>query len=303
MRLPWIFLALLLGVARPLSATPFAFTSIDFPGAFDTTAAGINSSGHIVGSSFSFSSGSTGFLLSAETLTVIGFPPPGGRGINNADELVGYDNVQNRGFLWREGKLSTIDFPGASTTSASDINDAGQVTGSYYVNGTDGFHSFLLSDGIFTTIDFPGAYSTTAWGINNLGQIVGDYSVSVGDSNQGFIFSGGAFTTINFPGASLTSLSGINNFGQIVGSYYLGGYYHGFLLSGGTFTTTDFPGAIETGASGINDVGQIVGRYRKGFIGGSGFVASPAEVAEPGSLSLLLVGAPCIFGIKRAFRR
>src|SRR4029450_6809366 len=99
MRLPWISLALLLGVARPLSAKTFTFTSIDFPDAI-TTAAGINNSGHIIGSSFSSSTGNTGFLLSAETLTVIGFPPAGGLGINNADEVVGYDN--GHGFLWSE---------------------------------------------------------------------------------------------------------------------------------------------------------------------------------------------------------
>jgi hypothetical protein len=51
--------------------------------------------------------------------------------------------------------FTTIDVPGASGTNAYEINDSGQIVGSY--SARDGF---LDSNGMFTTIDVPGATTT-----------------------------------------------------------------------------------------------------------------------------------------------
>src|SRR6266436_2548226 len=66
---------------------------------------------------------------------------------------------------------TTIDFPGATETGASGINNLGQIVGGYVL--PDGSrHGFLYSGGIFTTIDDPNALtSSEALGINNSGQI------------------------------------------------------------------------------------------------------------------------------------
>ena len=64
--------------------------------------------------------------------------------------------------------FTTIDVPGAFSTEAFGINDAGQIVGDFHVD-----HGFLYTAGTFTTIDVPGAFSTQASGINNAGQIVG----------------------------------------------------------------------------------------------------------------------------------
>src|SRR5579864_6189480 len=69
--------------------------------------------------------------------------------------------------------FTTIDFPGASFTSANGINAQGDVVGAYMSAGV--MHGYLLSDGSFTTIDFPGASSTVPRGINPRGDIVGIY--------------------------------------------------------------------------------------------------------------------------------
>ena len=54
--------------------------------------------------------------------------------------------------------LTTIDYPGASDTFASGINNAGQVVGYYEdASGDIDAHGFLESGGSFTTINVPGA--------------------------------------------------------------------------------------------------------------------------------------------------
>src|SRR5271157_4672682 len=74
--------------------------------------------------------------------------------------------------------FTTIDVPGAVTTDAFGINDAGQVVGTYQ-DASLIIHGFLLAGGTITTIDRPGSSSTELTGINNSGQIVG-YSYGPG---------------------------------------------------------------------------------------------------------------------------
>jgi hypothetical protein len=111
-------------------------TTIDIPGAFATTANGINNAGQIVGV---YDEGS-------------------------ADVAHGFVKV---GLAF-----STLDVPGSTGTLLSGINDAGQIAGTY--NGQHGnLNGFVFDGTSFTTIDYPGAGATDAGGINNAGQIVG----------------------------------------------------------------------------------------------------------------------------------
>ncbi len=68
--------------------------------------------------------------------------------------------------------FATFDAPGATSTDAYGINDAGQIVGVFHDAGgkTHGFSR--TPGGIFTTIDPPGATETYASGINGAGQIV-----------------------------------------------------------------------------------------------------------------------------------
>jgi hypothetical protein len=89
------------------------------------------------------------------------------------------------GFLLdKEGNLTSIDVPGATSTQAQGINPQGEIVGQYTAGGTT--HGFLLDmQGSFTSIDVPGATSTIAQGINPQGEIVGTYSV--GATTHGFL--------------------------------------------------------------------------------------------------------------------
>ncbi|TMJ81711.1 MAG: hypothetical protein E6G76_24770 [Alphaproteobacteria bacterium] len=118
----------------------------------------------------------------------------------------------------------TINAPGASTTDAYGINDAGQIVGSY--NTGDGPQGFLLSGGSYTVLNDPAITSppigsghyTAATRINASGQIVGYYNLS---PTRGFLYSNGTYTNID-TGAIQggTFAKGINDAGQIVGYSY-----------------------------------------------------------------------------------
>ena len=71
-----------------------------------------------------------------------------------------------------------MDYPGATGTRLSGINDRGDMIGSYSTDAGAHYHGFLYKDGAFTSFDVPFVTDLT-WtfpqGINNHNQIVGDY--------------------------------------------------------------------------------------------------------------------------------
>jgi uncharacterized membrane protein len=163
--------------------------------------------------------------------------------------------------------FTTIDFPGAVVSLATDINDSGQIVGEYSFSGVGDRQGFLLSKGIFTSITFPGATFTRALAINRYGDIVGDHQEAgnnSGNGNQyGYLLRGGVFTPIVFPNSDHTTPTGINANGDIVGWYLDKVGTHGFLLQDGAYTSIDFPGAAAfTEIWKISDYGEIDGRYR-----------------------------------------
>jgi uncharacterized membrane protein len=169
----------------------------------------------------------------------------------------------------RDPTFLTIDFPGGSSTTALDINAAGDIVGSYILAGrTRGY--LLDRKGQFFSIEFPGANFTRAAGINNRRDIVGTYRLPTDPmaARHGFLLREGEFTTIDPPGAVFTNPLGINSWGDIVGRFCTtlpcppeSPNVHGFLLSDGEFTTIDVPGARGTNAWKINSRGDIVGGY------------------------------------------
>jgi probable HAF family extracellular repeat protein len=88
------------------SAVEYTVTLIDFPGATETMAMGINDAGDIVGA------------------------------YQDASEIP-------HGFLYVRGNFTTIDFPGASGTWAYGINIAGDIMGAY--QDATGYHGFLAT--------------------------------------------------------------------------------------------------------------------------------------------------------------
>jgi len=270
----------------------YNYTTLDDPLQTDfmTQANGINNAGQIVGQ-YHNSSGYHGFLYSAGTYTPIDDPlatiSTVAYDINDAGEIVGfYASNATHGFLYDPTKsvnpFTTLDFPGANTTTPTKINASGQVVGLIFDSVGSGEHGFLYRDHLFSAIDAPQATTGTAvGGINASGQIVGSYHTAT--ETNGFLFnpSTGSYTPLIDPVARFTFAEDINDAGQIVGSFReANGHEHGFLYSGGTYTTFDVPNSTLTHAFGINNAGQIVGRYTNAS-GQHGFLLTIAPNPPP----------------------
>jgi uncharacterized membrane protein len=175
-------------------------TLLDFPGAGDTQALGINESGTVVGL-FDIYDAQGNFIV-------------------------------EHGFTWDNGAFSQVDDPGAADTALLGINARGDIVG-VWDSGPPDYpnHGFIQSKhGQFTNFDVPfaGGTQTQPNDINANGKIVGLY-VDAGGAIKGFLGAGATFTSIDFPGATSTQAWGINSAGQIVGSYRVGAALYGFL--------------------------------------------------------------------------
>lgn len=123
------------------------FTEINFPGAVDTQALGVNSAGQIVGQ--------------------------------------WYDGTSFHGFLLSGSSYTSFDFPLATGTAAASINDYGEIAGSF-TDASNVTHGFILSKGAYNQVDIAGAADTYLIRIKNNGRIVGYYLDTNGE-DHGFI--------------------------------------------------------------------------------------------------------------------
>lgn len=163
---------------------------------------------------------------------------------------------------------------GASSADAWDVNNLGQVVGSYSGAGFTYSRGYVWSAGVFTTLTGPaGALSTNALGVSDAGAVVGAYvdtevlddtgTLVLGDSH-GYIYEGGTYARIDLPGAGSTTLRGISANGRYVSGYgsFADSSVRGFVLdrSSGAFTLvgSNVVGAF-TIVQGINNAGQLVG--------------------------------------------
>jgi hypothetical protein len=312
-----VVLITLFTVVRSASATLYTFTTLDDPTQYQnptfTVGGGINNAGQVVGAYVDTSLQEQGYLFSGGTYSNIDDPNATGgtiaRGINNMDKIVGEyvgANTTEQGFVLSGGTFSTIDdpsAPGGYGTDLTGINDSGQIVGDLQ-NASDNI-GFLLSGGTFSTIDDPNAVTadggTFVAGINDAGAIVGLYYDASGE--HGFSLIGGVYTTIDDPSAlpGNTFISGINSAGEMVGGYYDGTNYNLFIDDAGTFTTIADPYTAAGGeavAVGINDKDQISGNAADA-VGNHGFLATPAQVPEPGTLLILASGLISLALIRR----
>lgn len=143
-----------------------AFTSLNYPGAVQTDAFDINSSGQIVGY-YADATGVHGFLDNAGTFSSLNYPGAHTKafGINDSGQIVGaYTDGISGAFLYDAGTFTSLKYPGAHLTEAFGINNSGEIVG-FYQDQTGG-HGFLYDGGTFTSLDYPGSAGTTVYGIN-----------------------------------------------------------------------------------------------------------------------------------------
>ncbi len=217
----------------------------------------------------------------AQTYAYFTFDPPSPTtyfvvaGMNNRGQIVVRDTTQSYVRGAGTTTYTPIAVPGANQTTATGINNLGQIVGIY--NDKTGTHSFLLSaDGkTFTTFDVPGGGASgfgSPLSINDKGEMTGA-SYSAGPVSYGFRRSadGKTYTNVQVPDASATYPLSINNNSEIAGWCIFGGSYglrHGFLREpDGTYRLIDLPGTIAgTQAAAINNNRQIAIYVPGGFV-------------------------------------
>lgn len=158
----------------------------------------------------------------------------------------------------------SVTVVGVAGSTASDVNNSGQVTG-WFATGGGTDHAFLYSGGVSSDLGTLGGASSHANALNDLGQVVGYADIS-GGGRRAFLYSSGTMTNLGTFGGRDSFANGINNAGAVVGAVGVTWQDEGFLYSGGSMQSlAPFAPAGAVGAAyAINNAGQIVGEYTHG---------------------------------------
>lgn len=212
------------------------FTPENFPGATQTQVIGINSKADTVGFYVDASGVTHGFTFNGSTFTTVDAPGTAFNqllGVNNPGTAAGYSSVDptgatlQRAYTEKGGTFTYLDttvlsgIAGLGNNQATDVNNAGSVSGFYLTNGGVDSTGFLDIRGTLTSLQFSGSTFTQALGLNNAGQAVGFYTDAAGNTH-GFLYdiSTKTFQEINDPlGLNTTTINGINDKGQLVGFF------------------------------------------------------------------------------------
>jgi len=193
------------------------------------------------------------------------------------------------GFVWRDGRVETVDYPGASGTFLFGVNNRGLAIG-YYIGGAVN-HAVTYSIWSRTWTALPDIANyplNQGYGINDSGIAVGNAFSST--ASVAWIYDPATLSYSDFtvPGAAAytTSPSGLNDKGQIAGYFadasgviqgqiYNAAFFaEGFTAtSGGLFDIVNYPGPMMTAIVGINDHGDLCGSYWQTFGINTAFVA------------------------------
>lgn len=220
------------------------FYHFSFPGAFSTTADGINEKGEVTGS----------YKLE----------PP----VYNP-ETGWCSTTPNYGFVrYPDGTFLSVSVPNSRHTVLNKINPSGWMVGPFIeaecYNDPSCIHSFVWKGGTFIQLDVPGGVGTDATDINSRGDVVGVYR---SDGYQhGFLFSQGQYQSLQFPGSSWTWVTGINDHGDMVGSAGNPneGWFAAFVIRRGDFVEITIPDFTNFWPWGINNKGEIAGLVWEG---------------------------------------
>lgn len=158
-------------------------TVIDYPGGTNTEVRGINRYGTMVGVAGSSSNPLFAFVDRGGKFTMIDVgPDPDPATISDTGVIIGNHSVAatgggtvQHGFIYVNGKVQDVSFPGADETMLRDINASGVIVGVYHKFLTGGAFTqgtFLIRNGQFVEATLPGDFAELN-GINGFGEVSG----------------------------------------------------------------------------------------------------------------------------------
>lgn len=229
------------------------FTTLDFPGAVATSANGISPTGEIVGS----------------YVAPVSSAPP-----SSPDYCPAASAACIKGFLYRQGKFSTVLFPGHPGAVPQRITPDGDIYGCLhdFNTGISMFGAIWTRSGQSSLTGSGGELADPSQSVpmsmNNGatpgGNMIVGLWTDMSNHRHGFVVRDGSFQSFDVLGSILTAIWDINPEQQFVGTYIDNtGHRHGFLQlpDGSAPINLDVPGAAATIAFGINPDGVIVGQY------------------------------------------
>ena len=191
----------------------------------------------------------------------------------------GTGNPEVFAVLWRDRQVINLGTFGGNESTASDVNDLGQIAGFSANTVPDPFsllgyatqtRPFLWQHGVMRELDTLGGPDGAAYLINEWGQIVGQFSLnSTPNPTTGFPTVHSILWEPNGKPVDLGTLGGtmvtpwwINNRGQVVGQANLPGdaTWHGYFWEKGVLTDLGTLGGDLSVAWNVNDAGEVVGR-------------------------------------------
>ena len=285
------------GIRRGFSADEI----IEAPGAIETYADFVNSSGGMVGS-----------YVDAEGLYHPYIRTPNGRfvsldlpdapnleyffvhGINDARTVVArtkrVDDVPGTLVGTFQEGLQRFTVPGSVSTEGYNINQDGSIVGHYDTadGRRHGFIARLATETDMEPVATPSVFNYAFESINvpsvdflaltassDFEDYAGYTRSADGEKEVAFTLIDGVFMTYDFPGSQKTHFYALGNSGQAAGHYQdSDGLFHGVLLENGELREYNFPDAVQTEIYGISDAtGALTGNFidasgvRRGFSG------------------------------------
>ncbi len=278
---------------------------IEFPGASETYADFVNSSGGMVGS-YVDADGLYHPYIRTPTGRFVPLKLPGAasleyffvHGINDANVVVArtkqVDNVPGTLVGTFQEGLQEFKVPGSVSTEGYNINQDGSIVGHY--DTADGRRHGFIARPItdtdapvddppvatpadfyysFESIDVPSVDFLALTASSDFEDYAGYTRSADAEKDVAFTLIDGVFTTYDFPGSQNTYFYALGNNGNAAGHYEdSDGLYQGVVLENGELREYKFPGAVETEIYGISDAtGALTGNFigadgvRRGFSG------------------------------------
>lgn len=162
-----------------------------------------------------------------------------------------------------------VDVPDSDYTTATAINDDGDVTGFYHASAGGFFTGFLrASDGTFTTFAVKGANGTTPAAINRKGEIAGTWDTSSGfvgfvRKADGKIVGIDPRAVSDALGSGSTTMLHVNDSGDVSGDFvdHQNTEKGFFRPKDGKLGTFGVSGSGLTRPYGMNSTGVVTGFY------------------------------------------
>lgn len=200
--------------------------------------------------------------------------------INNNGTIVGtaYSGGQYRAWQWNEQLgMSEVYSQQFENTSAHDINESGQIVGSFTTNGISKGYRYM-SGAWWYLSPIPGRAESSVWSINNLNQMVGISDFASDARATGWLPilpDTPGFALPSYGNQEESSARALNDLGESVGSANLAGTKRATIFRNNN-TLFDLHGLLPLGttfslAHDNNNSGWVVGQYTNAT-DGYGFV-------------------------------